>query len=533
MSPYSKAPRAIALLLFIAVISCTPLSAQLINIDPTWGNQGVRTVDFGSTEEDYVSAVRQADGKMLLMGTVDFLANTKISLARVLPNGQLDNTFGQNGKLILTFDAQKRCLPYRIMVHSDGKIYVAFILNHNNTDTRMMVRLLPNGSIDNTFADNGYYQSSTLWAGGNWGPLKIMPDGKIHCYALSATVIDGVPYSRLVSFRIMPDGKPDTSYSNPYKFHALGPDEKFRDGVFYLATNSQQTDLLYCTRQNALNNTLTRFIVKIKSNGNFDSTFGTNGLYAFSLPGVQNSNTGIAIDPANGRILLPGIYRRTNVEQQAPAVYAFKPNGGIDSAYGTNGLAIYPLDVNLGFGAFIASDITFDNQGRHYISFAGKRIDVTMNTFAAARFLQNGQIDASFGEGGSIISNLQGICDKIFLDSDLLPIVSGRTSLSTIAINNDLVLAKLKQGGTISIMPNYISHTVYPTQVRAHDIIHLPMGTDDCLYINDLQGKNIQWNKRTFTHNERGASFTWPGTKPGVYLLRHPGWQAPVKVMVR
>lgn len=506
---------------------------QLINVDASWGQGGVRTIDFGSTYEGYETAVRQPDGKFLLVGSVDQTsANSKISIARVLANGQIDNSFGQNGKLLFTYDDQNRHLPRQILAMPDGKIYLSFLLSNNTESRRVLVRFLPNGQVDNTFGNQGFYLSPFLTSE-SWGPFKVMADGKIQCYGTNGEVYDGAFYARLVSFRLFSNGKPDTTYSGyQYRKHMLGPDGWFREGVFWMATTPQGGDVLYCTRQNAINNAITRFILKLKPDGTRDSTFNANGLFSYNFAGTATNTTGLKIDPNNGRILMPGIFRLNNTEIQNPAIYAIKPNGGIDSSYGTNGIARLPISPDLGFNNYLATDLTFDAQGRSYIAFAGKLESVTSITFAAARFLAAGQPDVSYGIGGSIVSSVAGTPNKIFLDQDLLPIVAGQTNLSTIASGVDMALVKLKPDQTTAITGDVSPVEVYPTLVQKGNLVRLPASMQSGAWLVSLQGQ--KWEVQTHPlEGSENAFFIWPASAPGIYLLQHPSLKRPIRLVAQ
>src|SRR4051794_8596455 len=68
-------------------------SSNAGDLDPTFGNKGKMTTNFGSNS--YASAVaRQADGKLVVSGVV---GSGNFGMARYNEDGTLDSTFGVCG----------------------------------------------------------------------------------------------------------------------------------------------------------------------------------------------------------------------------------------------------------------------------------------------------------------------------------------------------------------------------------------------------------------------------------------------------
>jgi len=78
------------------------------------------------------------------------------SIFRFLPNGQPDTSFGVNGVAAVTHGASQ-CFPSEIKVAADGKILLCGSLN-NSGRSAFTLRLLPYGTLDNVFGDNGIFK---------------------------------------------------------------------------------------------------------------------------------------------------------------------------------------------------------------------------------------------------------------------------------------------------------------------------------------------------------------------------------------
>jgi uncharacterized delta-60 repeat protein len=124
-------------------------------LDETFGNQGrvilnVNAADFAS------SVALQADGKIILAGTTQITSGgqTQFGMARLNANGALDASFGEGGKVTTRFGSS--AVSYDAVVQPDGRILVAGEGNEiNEARDIALVRYLPNGALDTSFDGDG------------------------------------------------------------------------------------------------------------------------------------------------------------------------------------------------------------------------------------------------------------------------------------------------------------------------------------------------------------------------------------------
>lgn len=133
--------------------------------DASFGNNGRVDVDFGPATPDWSDINRVAvmnDGRIVLGSYGD-----PAGLARLLPNGQFDTSFGTGGKMIMP-QADHQYGVSGMSVLGDGRIVTAdtyieeFDTGYNQH--LKVVRYNANGTIDTTFNGTG---SITLNVGGN------------------------------------------------------------------------------------------------------------------------------------------------------------------------------------------------------------------------------------------------------------------------------------------------------------------------------------------------------------------------------
>lgn len=512
----------LSLFIFIILFQLPLFSQTLVNIDPNFGQNGVAAIDFGSVYETCSTSVMQPDGKIILGGIFrESGGEFKISLARLQTNGQPDPTFGNNGKKTLSFDDTKGHNLRQILLQPDQKILIVFLLNVDNEEKRMMARLLPNGNLDTQFGNQGYYVSP--WPRGEaWSGCQVESDGKILAFGTNSELFDGLYYGRIISFRLFPTGKIDTTYNGyNYKVHRLlNGTGAVREGSFWFANTSSNRRVLYCTSQNPVTSVITRHILKLKENGTRDSTFGTNGLFTYSFPGVNTSTIGIHI-AQNARILLPGIHRIANNDLQAPAIYAIKANGGIDSSFGTNGIARFVYNPWPGTNTFIGVDLKTDAQNRIYLGHYGFSDFSTFRVFAVTRFLPDGQMDATYGSNGNLSTSFPGNPQKIYLDPlDGLPILTGYASFSSFTNNDDMVALKVKSTlvSNQEILKN--EGSVYPNPANRGDRIRVKAAGSIEISVIDMMGRILSGSWLDIQREARGISFSTSELPAGMYYIR-------------
>lgn len=124
------------------------------DLDTTFGVGGKVLTDFSSHDRGYSVAI-QSDGKIVVAGTsYQAAANGwTFTLARYDVNGTLDPTFANNGKMISDFSGG---YAYSVALQDDGKIVVGGFLYAPGTNSDFAVaRYNSNGQIDQTFGING------------------------------------------------------------------------------------------------------------------------------------------------------------------------------------------------------------------------------------------------------------------------------------------------------------------------------------------------------------------------------------------
>ena len=115
-------------------------------LDPSFGNSGQVTTDIGGHAYGYAITI-QADGKILVGGASQGSSNLDFTLARYLPSGPLDSTFGTAGKVVTSSSGNDYVRG--IALQGDGKIVAAGFSDASGSNEFLMARYLNNPPNDN------------------------------------------------------------------------------------------------------------------------------------------------------------------------------------------------------------------------------------------------------------------------------------------------------------------------------------------------------------------------------------------------
>ncbi|MBW4612260.1 MAG: DUF4114 domain-containing protein [Desmonostoc vinosum HA7617-LM4] len=256
------------------------VARYLVNgtLDSSFDSDGKNTHGFlGGTDIAYGVAI-QSDGKILSAGE----SNGNFALARYRTDGDHDNSFGVNGRVVTDFGGSDGGYSVVVQQVANGKILVAGQSNGNFA----IARYNSNGSLDNTFDGDG--RLTTDFDGNDVGrSIILQPDGKI--------VVAGNSDGSFAIARYNTNGSLDNTFGSGGKVvTGLGGNDIGRsvilqpDGKILVAGNSGGNFAL----------------VRYTSNGVLDTTFDTNGIVITGL-GSNDIGRSIALQ-SDGKILVAG-----------------------------------------------------------------------------------------------------------------------------------------------------------------------------------------------------------------------------------
>ncbi|HEX8247351.1 MAG TPA: delta-60 repeat domain-containing protein [Pyrinomonadaceae bacterium] len=149
-------------LLFLAFLFVSVAAAAPGDLDPGFGSGGIARTPIGKISADYgYAAALQPDGKIIIAGTSADGLRQNLFVSRLNADGTLDNTFGVGGKSvkIVGFSVS---YASAVAIQPDGKIITGRVgrCPTSFTNCFTLVRFSPNGSVDNSFGTNGVVQTT-------------------------------------------------------------------------------------------------------------------------------------------------------------------------------------------------------------------------------------------------------------------------------------------------------------------------------------------------------------------------------------
>lgn len=186
--------------------------------DITFGQSGIVTTDFGGGYDLARKIILQSDGKMILAGsTIGTTSNEDIAFARYFGDGQLDGSFGQNGKVVVKMDKPGFSLSQQInsmTLQADGKILASGyteVFEQPVTHSFVAVRLNADGGLDNTFGSGGILVP-LIGVDDVATSIQLQSDGKILLFGKAR--ISEVGFDDFVLARCNANGTLDVSFGN-------------------------------------------------------------------------------------------------------------------------------------------------------------------------------------------------------------------------------------------------------------------------------------------------------------------------------
>lgn len=123
--------------------------------DESFGTEGKVNFMFGEYDDASDGIAVQSDGKIILGGSTMTDISFDFAAVRLNNDGSIDNRFGNNGLATAGIDGGIFNFARSMQLQSDDKIIISGLVNYGDTSDFAMIRFDKNGTIDNTFGNNG------------------------------------------------------------------------------------------------------------------------------------------------------------------------------------------------------------------------------------------------------------------------------------------------------------------------------------------------------------------------------------------
>ncbi|HYV93992.1 MAG TPA: hypothetical protein VE978_19600 [Chitinophagales bacterium] len=334
----------------------------------------------------------ESDGRILIGGQNDDGYNVA-TLTRINTSGDFDPAFN------LSLDLSESFI-YAIAEQTDGKVLAA-----GSTDSDcFIIRVLPNGSIDSLFGNNGFVivddgNSETAQS------ISILPDGKI----LAAGHSDSTLSSKIMCWRFQSDGSPDSSFGNNGEI-ILYSGSKF-NRAWFVFSQSDSTAIIGTSLFDGVHTAPSIF--HLNYDGSIDSSYGDNGVGGKTF--LCGHLTEIAGDTtADGRLLTCGT--AYDLGNDIGAVSKLMNDGAEDSTFSGGGTSTFVTNDSMIAQGDFYGFVSLPN---------GKIFCAAGANLMFIRLTADGAIDSSYGVNGFYLPNQQlgGYHAMMALDSDAVYVI--------------------------------------------------------------------------------------------------------------
>jgi uncharacterized delta-60 repeat protein len=367
---------------------------QLLNagaLDSTFGNGGLVVTDFGAHQNEVASrVVIQPDNKIVVAGSDP----TELIVARYLPNGSLDTSFGSQGRTTAQIGTGAHALG--IALQGDK------ILAMGANSSAILVRYNSEGTLDTTFGTGGeltFDNFNTVTSA-----FAAQPDGKI-------LVVSGAHGFDVTCFTA--NGAPDPTF--------VAGDFSASPGVAEPGAVTVQADgKIVVAGFAGSQHQASYVVVRYNPNGPLDTAFGSGGhVIGQPLSGSIDNVTGMVIQP-DGEIIVTGDF----------GMERFTANGTFDTTFGGG----RGFQTNLGIA--LAPEGKIIGVGQTPVLGPG---GVAEDNFIITRFDANGFPDLGFGVNGSVTTDFttrfpaqtgrDDIAHGVLVQPDGMIVVVGSTAI--------------------------------------------------------------------------------------------------------
>jgi uncharacterized delta-60 repeat protein len=235
------------------------------------------------------SILVQNDGKILVSGFVYNVLNTGsvYALVRYNPNGTYDASFGNNGAIAHNINPLYYQFANSMVIQSGGKIVLGGSSDFGGTDRHFSAaRFNTDGSVDTTFGISGdgsiilpYFSTSPVNSYDEGKTIKIQTDGKLVLSGYSYDFIDPTYYFYIGIVRLSSNGEVDTSYgTNGYVRTSPNP-PSFRPIITSMVLQPNDKVIIcgwYETNSSSPSSVSTILLARYNMDGSLDPLFGVN-----------------------------------------------------------------------------------------------------------------------------------------------------------------------------------------------------------------------------------------------------------------
>jgi uncharacterized delta-60 repeat protein len=377
------------------------------DLDPSFGSAGTAWLPGAGG----VSAIAiQSDQKVVV---AESASGPRFSVTRLNPDGTADTAFGGDGSIdsVVPWNPEATFLPRAVTIDANGRILVAGTISKPPESRAVLVRILPDGTLDASFAGDGIRLLSFGGSASSGGDVVVQQNGRIVIVGQSGGA------NKPAAGRVKPNGRWDRSFAG--------------DGARTIAFDSSAGVHGEANAVAVLGATLVLggrwgqpppdrepapgafALAALKRNGKLQRGFGDDGRVLTSFGGADEL-LDIAVD-ADGRIVAAGTTYPGGGLSADIALARYDGDGALDPAFGTAGRVTANVET-----VDSARGVAIQRDGRIVVAGAANFAGLLM------RYASNGSLDSTFsGDGVLVLPSFYYGISSVALDSDDRCLVPG------------------------------------------------------------------------------------------------------------
>lgn len=441
-----------------AVTSATAAASSVLKLDTSFGTNGIAATPLTSNAHDRFMAIAVApDGKTYAAGFITENGDQAMAVARLDAQGALDKTFGKDGvaSVNVAVGGKTAELARAIAIQSSGKIIIGGPVERDPTaagdagrDTDVAVARFDNtGKLDTAFGRNGIATvdfgtgrvttGTTFVADTSWGLGSLAGDKVVIFGSKLADGADRVD-TDFILVGLTAAGTVDTAFGTNGR--TVLDVSKVSDNPRNLLV--QADGKIAFGGYSSINDVLQPVIIRTSADGKLDTTFGTGGYFTDAvLPGVAEV---YSLGMQGNNYVFAGYGRGADTAEKVDMLVArVTSDGKWDKTFGTSGVA----RVDIAKDDDRARTMVMLPDGRILGVGSGKKNATNIDAMVVL-FTKDGQLDKSFGDGGTLISDLGGPADgwwgvALSADKKHIYLAGYKGTDATSGGNDDAVVARL------------------------------------------------------------------------------------------
>lgn len=305
------------------------------SLDATFGIGGKVRTKVAGFSDNILGMALQADGKIVAAGLSFNSTDNRILLARYDSGGSLDPTFGTGGLVVTTLAGSTNCFARTVAVQSDQKIVVGGQSTFGNF---LLVRYNSDGTLDGSFGTGGIC-SLPFAVGGNerCHKVAIQSDGMIVACG-QGTSTSGGP-TVIIAARYTAAGALDPTFNSTgfdYTSVEIGTANSMAPSL------ALQGDGKIVVAGRALSGGDVA-ILRFLTDGTLDAGFDGDGIVIDSFAGWEEANA-VLVQP-DGKIVIAGFTGLSSRPHDA-MIARYTATGARDLTFDGDGLLVLPLGIS-------------------------------------------------------------------------------------------------------------------------------------------------------------------------------------------